>query len=175
MKIKGLLGAAVATVLLVGAALPASAATGRGAHAKSVYEPERTVTITLGSGPMLLDAYDYAGMDFRTVIRPSQNNATQWWGLTKVGPDLYRITQLATNQYLDAYDYDGSDYASVTRPFQNNNTQLWRVYDYGGGFATIQQVSTGRFLEGRVFGDMRVVTRPYSGSNAQTWRIIDRW
>jgi len=159
---------ALTLAVLVGSGASASAAT-----SKAALEAPELVGITMGSGPLRLDAYDYAGMDYLVVLRPIQNNNTQRWMLVNVGVGKYRIYQLSTGQYLDAYDYPQAGWRAVTRPYQNNNTQVWQLVPYGGGFYSFIQVSTGRYLQGSFVGDMQVTTQQWNGSNEQVWRLVD--
>ena len=161
LGIRGLVLLAVAAAVATIAGTPASAA------------PSERVRITLGSGPLMLDAYDYPAADFRVVLRPYQANFTQEWIVANVGPSLYTIQQRSTGQYLDAYDWAAAGWLAVTRPWQGNNTQVWRKYNWGGGFVSWQQVSTGRCLTASIDGDMQFTTQPCDWSNYQVFRIVD--
>lgn len=164
--LRGLVLLAVATAAVSGAGTSAVAAPGAAAASERV-------RIVLGSGPLHLDAYDYAGADFRVVLRSYQANFTQEWILAGAGPGLYTIQQRSTGQYLDAYDWPAAGWLAVTRPWQGNDTQVWRMYSWGGGFVSWQQKSTGRCLTASVAGDMQFTTQPCTWSNEQTFRIVD--
>ena len=153
-------------------AVTAAVATGVTAPANAAVPSER-VAIVLGSGPLHLDAYDYAAADFRVVLRPYQGNFTQEWIVANVGPSLYTIQQRSTGRYLDAYDWAAAGWLAVTRPWQGNDTQVWRKYDWGGGFVSWQQKSTGRCLTASIVGDMQFTTQPCDWNNYQTFRIVD--
>jgi hypothetical protein len=159
---------AVTFAVLIGSAASASAA-----GTKPAALPDwDLVGITMGSGPMKLDAYDYPAMDYRVVLRPNQNNDTQRWMVYRMASGNYRIYQLGTFRYLDAYDYPQAGWLAVTRPYQANQTQEWRLEAYGGGFYGIVQVSTGRYLQGSFEGDFQVTTQPWNGSNLQVFRFV---
>lgn len=164
LGMRGLALLAVAAAVVSSAGAPASAATAASSE---------RVRITLGSGPMMLDAYDYPGMDFRVVLRRYQANFTQEWIVANVGAGLYTIQQRSTGQYLDAYDWAAAGWLAVTRPWQGNDTQVWRKYDWGGGFVSWQQKSTGRCLTASIVGDMQFTTQPCDWNNYQTFRIVD--
>lgn len=153
-------------IAVVGAAL-----TGVSTSAQAA--PSERVRIVLGSGPLQLDAYDYAAADYRSVLRPYQANFTQEWALANVGSGLYTIQQRSTGQFLDAYDWPAAGWLAVTRPWQGNDTQVWRMYAWGGGFVSWQQKSTGRCLTASVEGDMQLTTQPCDWNNYQTFRIVN--
>src|SRR5687767_1556026 len=74
------LATVVSALALTFAVLIGSGASASAAGTKPTALPEYDlVGITMGSGPFMLDAYDYPAMDYRVVLRPPQNNDTQRW------------------------------------------------------------------------------------------------
>jgi hypothetical protein len=136
---------------------------------------QQVVSITLGSGPNFLDAWEIQEHDFNVVTRPLESDNTQRWVLTDMGGGISTIMQVSSGRYLDAYESASLDFRVVTRPQQNSNTQLWQLLGFGGGFFKIQQVSSGRFLEATITAatDFQVVTRPGPGNDLQVWQIRD--
>ena len=132
------------------------------------------VTFQQVSSGRFMDAHEIAGQDYRLVTRPQQNDDTQRWRITQVGPGIFTIQQLSNGRHVDAHEIAGEDFRMVTRPQQNNESQYWRITAIGGGIHTIQQVSSGRFADAHEIGerDFSMVTRPQQGDNTQQWRIV---
>ena len=74
-----------------------------------------------------MDAYEFAGEDYRLVTRTAQNNDTQRWLVIALGGGIYTIQQVSNGRYVDAHENAGEDYRLVTRTAQNNATQQWRI------------------------------------------------
>ena len=85
------------------------------------------VTFQQVSSGRFMDAYEIAGEDFRLVTRPQENNDTQRWRITQVGPGIFTIQQLSNGRHVDAHEIAGEDFRMVTRPQQGDNTQQWRI------------------------------------------------
>jgi hypothetical protein len=125
------------------------------------------------SSGRFMDAHEIAGKDYQLVTRPQQNDDTQRWRITQVGPGIFTIQQLSNGRHVGAYE-NGEDFRMVTRPQADNATQYWRITAIGGGIHTIQQVSSGRFADAHEIAekDFNMVTRPRQGDNTQQWRIV---
>ena len=132
------------------------------------------VTFQQVSSGRFMDAHEIAGEDYRLVTRPQQNDDTQRWRITQVGPGIFTIQQLSNGRHVDAHEIAGEDFRMVTRGQKNNDEQYWRITALGGGIHTLQQVSSGRFADAHEIAeqDFRMVTRPRQSDNTQQWRIV---
>ena len=118
-----------------------------------------------------LDAHEVNSRDYALVTRPRQNNDTQRWIISRIGPKTYTIRQKSNGRYVDAHEYRGKDYGLVTRTRQDNDTQRWIVRLDGPATYTIQQKSNNRFVDAHVTStkDHAVVTRKAQRNDTQRW------
>lgn len=134
-------------------------------------------TIQQQSNGRFVDAHEHSGEDFGLVTRPTQNNDTQKWVLTRFGGPymggLYTIQQKSNGRFVDAYQSSGDDFTLVTRPAKNNDAQRWIVIPSGNNTFTVQQKSTGRFMDAHEIEekDFALVTRPAQNNDTQRWLI----
>lgn len=162
---------AITAALLVGSTAAATAATGAQDRAVPAAPSTPTVySITLGSGPFLLDAFEGGGlMGFYAYAGAPEGNRSQRWVVLQQTSDVYLIHQLSTGRVLDAWY---GNYATTTL-YQGNDSQKWRIHHWGGGFVSFQQVSSGLYLQSVITSPSwnLVTVAPWSGANSQVWRL----
>jgi hypothetical protein len=158
--------------LLVGSSMAAATASVQDRAAPASAAPsELTVhRITLGSGPLRLDAFETAPLPgFWAFTGVSEENNSQRWVFVPQDDGYYSIHQLSTGRSLDT---GYLNYVTTTL-FAGKPSQQWRVHDLGGGFATFEQKGSGLYLQSTATATSNFVfAMPWNGTSAQVWRLV---